>query len=108
MENILPTILIEKNVMVPMRDGVQLATDIYRLQDAPPAPVLIARGTTPRMNARDVMTMGRKRSRAASTAACTRLMPSRCMCAANSTIKIAFFAARPTSVTSPTCRYKSL
>ena len=36
------TILIDKNVMVPMRDGVRLATDVYRLDDAPPAPVLQA------------------------------------------------------------------
>jgi hypothetical protein len=37
------TILIDKNVMVPMRDGVRLATDVYRLQGAPPAPVLLRR-----------------------------------------------------------------
>jgi putative CocE/NonD family hydrolase len=37
------TILIEKSVMVPVRDGVQLATDIYRLEGASPTPVLIAR-----------------------------------------------------------------
>lgn len=37
------TILIEKNVMVPMRDGVRLATDIYRLEGAPPTPVLVVR-----------------------------------------------------------------
>ena len=37
------TILIEKNIMIPMRDGVQLATDIYRLQGAAPLPVLLAR-----------------------------------------------------------------
>lgn len=37
------TILIEKNIMAPMRDGVQLATDVYRLADAPPAPVLVMR-----------------------------------------------------------------
>ena len=37
------TIVIDKNIMVPMRDGVRLATDVYRLQDAPPAPVLLAR-----------------------------------------------------------------
>jgi hypothetical protein len=36
---------------------------------AEPAPVDIASGSTPRMNASEVMTMGRKRSRAASTAA---------------------------------------
>jgi len=37
------TILIEKNIMVPMRDGVRLATDVYRLEGAPPASVLLAR-----------------------------------------------------------------
>jgi putative CocE/NonD family hydrolase len=29
--------------MVPMRDGVQLATDVYRLEGAAPLPVLLAR-----------------------------------------------------------------
>src|SRR6266508_1365022 len=37
------TILIEKNVMVPMRDGVRLATDMYRLDGTTPAPVLLTR-----------------------------------------------------------------
>lgn len=36
-------ILIDKSVMVPMRDGVRLATDVYRLNGAAPAPVLLAR-----------------------------------------------------------------
>jgi uncharacterized protein len=36
-------ILIDKNLMVPMRDGVRLATDVYRLQGATPAPVLLTR-----------------------------------------------------------------
>jgi putative CocE/NonD family hydrolase len=37
------TILIEKNRMVPLRDGVQLATDIYRREGAGPTPVLVVR-----------------------------------------------------------------
>jgi len=37
------TILIEKNIMVPMRDGVRLATDVYRLEDGVPVPVLVVR-----------------------------------------------------------------
>lgn len=37
------TILIDKNVMVPMRDGMRLATDVCRLEGATPAPVLLAR-----------------------------------------------------------------
>ncbi len=36
-------IIIEKNIMVPMRDGVRLATDVYRIEGAPPSPVLVAR-----------------------------------------------------------------
>ena len=37
------TMVIEKNVMVPMRDDVRLATDIYRLEHQVPAPVLVTR-----------------------------------------------------------------
>jgi predicted acyl esterase len=37
------TILIDKNIMVPMRDGVKLATDIYRLESASSTPVLVVR-----------------------------------------------------------------
>lgn len=33
----------ETNVMVPMRDGVQLATDIYRPESTAPLPALVAR-----------------------------------------------------------------
>jgi putative CocE/NonD family hydrolase len=36
-------ILIEKNVMVPMRDGVRLATDVYRPVEGGPVPVLLSR-----------------------------------------------------------------
>ena len=36
-------ILVEKNIMVPMRDGVKLATDVYRPNEEGPFPVLLAR-----------------------------------------------------------------
>src|SRR2546427_6582763 len=36
-------IIVEKNVMVPMRDGVPLATDIYRPAGAGPYPVVLIR-----------------------------------------------------------------
>lgn len=36
-------IVIEKNIMVPMRDGVHLATDLYRLADLAVAPALVMR-----------------------------------------------------------------
>jgi len=34
--------------MVPMTDGVRLATDVFRLQDGPPTPVLLVRTPTAR------------------------------------------------------------
>lgn len=37
------TIVIDKHIMVPMRDGVRLAADVYRLDGAAPAPVLLTR-----------------------------------------------------------------
>ncbi|TVR76836.1 MAG: X-Pro dipeptidyl-peptidase, partial [Sphaerobacteraceae bacterium] len=36
-------IIIDKNVMVPMRDGVEMATDIYRCDTHEPSPVLLQR-----------------------------------------------------------------
>jgi predicted acyl esterase len=36
-------IVIDKDVMVTMADGVRLATDVFRLQEAPPSPVLLVR-----------------------------------------------------------------
>ena len=66
-----------------------------------PAPVLIASGNTPMRKAKDVMRMGRRRSRAASIAASARLAPCWNSSRANSTIRMAFFAA---SLWSPTGR----
>src|SRR5687767_6094999 len=37
------TITVERNIMVPMRDGVRLAADLYRPAGAGPAPVLLQR-----------------------------------------------------------------
>ena len=39
----MPMIRIDKNVMLPTRDGIRLATDVYRLEGASPAPVLVTR-----------------------------------------------------------------
>ena len=68
-----------------------------------PAPAAKTSGTTPRMNAKDVIRIGRSRSRHASRVATNRGCPSSCNCWANSTIRIAFLHARPTSTTSPIC-----
>ena len=67
-----------------------------------PAPVANTSGITPRMNASDVMRIGRSRMRDASIAASTIDSPRLLSCSANSTIRIAFFAASPISMTSPT------
>ena len=69
---------------------------------AAPAPLASISGSTPRMNANDVMRIGRSRSRAASTAASRIDMPCPRSSFANSTIRIAFFAASPTTVIRPT------
>ena len=66
-----------------------------------PAPVATASGATPRMKAKEVIRIGRSRVRAACTAPSSGVAPSSSFWRANSTIKIAFFAARPTSTTKP-------
>ena len=71
-------------------------------RDAEPAPVAIISGTTPRMKANDVMRIGRNRSLAPSIAASTIDRPSfSCFAFANSTIRMAFLAASPRSMTRP-------
>jgi len=55
------------------------------------------------MKASEVITMGRSRSLAASIAALTASMPASRFILANSTIRIAFLAARPMSSTRPIC-----
>src|SRR6185369_9341147 len=68
---------------------------------AAPAPVATTSGTTPSTKASEVMTIGRKRRRAASLAASIGDLPSSTPRCANSTIRIAFFAARPISTIKP-------
>ena len=51
--------------------------------------------------------MGRRRSRAPMSAASARLRPPWNSSLANSTIRIAFLAARPMSITRPICPYTS-
>ncbi|MNZ85505.1 hypothetical protein D3C78_1042990 [compost metagenome] len=72
------------------------------------APLAIASGTTPRMNASEVMTIGRRRRRAACTVASTRSWPSSTRLLANSMIRMAFFADRPIRVIRPTLKNTSL
>ena len=53
------------------------------------------------MNASDVMTIGRRRSRAAFIAASSTDFPASRFITANSKIRIAFFAASATSIVRP-------
>ena len=73
-----------------------------------PAPVASISGTTPRMKANAVIRIGRKRRRADSSAASSSGAPASCFALANSTIRMAFFAARPISITRPICTYTLL
>ena len=64
-------------------------------------PAKIEEKITPRTKAIDVMRIGLRRVLAAATAASKRVCPASSACFANSTMRIAFLAARPTSTTSP-------
>lgn len=64
----------------------------YRL--AAPASEAMAKGTTPKIKANAVIKIGRNRKQAASMAASRMEAPAACLSFANSTIKIAFLAAK--------------
>ena len=66
-----------------------------------PAPEANTSGITPRMNASDVIRIGLSRMRAASIAASVIDWPRSRNCSANSTMRIAFLAASPISMTRP-------
>jgi len=72
-------------------------------RERPPAPSAVQSGRSPKMNANEVIRTGRKRSLAPSSAASTSGRPFSSSPLANSTMRIAFFAARPMSITSPIC-----
>src|SRR5262245_53245773 len=66
-----------------------------------PAPLASTSGTTPRMKANDVITIGRNRARAASVAASRIGLPAARSSRANSTMRIAFFAESAISKNEP-------
>ena len=90
-------------VIIPPITPVPIACWLAEL-----APVAIANGTTPRMNARDVMMIGRSRNRAAFKVASIKSSPWSYRSLANSMIRIAFFADRPMMVIKPTLKNTSL
>ena len=71
------------------------------------APEAMASGTTPKMKASEVMTIGRKRRWAAASADSMTPLPCACRSLANSMIKMAFLADKPMMVISPTWKYTS-
>ena len=68
---------------------------------AAPAPEAVKSGTTPRIKAIDVITIGRNRSWEAFNAASTKLRPAFLDSSATSTIKIAFLEASAIISTKP-------
>jgi len=66
-----------------------------------PAPLANTSGDTPRMNASEVIRIGRSRIRAASIAASTMDTPRPRSSSANCTTRMPFFADSPISITSP-------
>ena len=68
-----------------------------------PAPLAVQSGTHPSTNANEVIRMGRKRYLPAASAASANGCPLSYASFANSTIKMAFFAASPISMTRPIC-----
>jgi hypothetical protein len=95
----------ESSVEATMPPATAVPTE---LRAAAPAPVASANGMTPRMNASEVIRIGRSRMRDDSTAASTIDSPFSRICSANSTIRIEFLAARPISSTRPTWQNTSL
>ena len=71
------------------------------LRASAPAPLATSSGSTPSMNEKAVIRIGRNRSRAADSAASRADSPSSDFNFANSTIRIAFLAAIPISMTNP-------
>jgi len=72
-----------------------------------PAPWETTNGKTPKMKANAVMRMGRSRSRAPASAASKTDVPRSYSVLQNSTMRMAFLAASPISITRPICPYTS-
>ena len=85
-----------------MATNIPLNTTIpITIRACEPAPVAVSNGTTPKINAKAVIKIGRKRSFAATIAASKIGTPLSYSSLANSTIKIAFLATNPINNTKP-------
>ncbi len=93
---------------MPVAASMPAITVVPRIcRPAAPAPRAIHSGTQPRMNAKEVIRIGRRRRRAPSRAASTSGRPFSSSSFPNSTMRIAFLAASPMSITRPICEYTS-
>ena len=91
-----------KNTPIVVANSIPKNTPVpIECRLAAPAPDATTSGTTPRMNANEVMRIGRNRSRPASIAASRMERPLARSSLPNSTIRMAFLAARPTTTTMP-------
>ena len=90
-------------VAIPDADIVAMKRRIAetRWADTEPAPDENASGNTPSINASDVIMMGLKRNLTASMVDSITSIPQSTRSLANSTIRMAFFAASPINVTNP-------
>ena len=84
--------------IIPSKTAVPTARIV-----AAPAPDAMTRGTSPAMNANEVIITARNRNLAASIAAATICSPRRRCSIANSIIRMAFLAASAISTTMPIC-----
>jgi len=102
----LPFLLTLRRVVLPqaMRAIIPPMTVEPRMRRATaPEPLANHNGIIPKINAKEVMRIGRRRKRAPSSVASSRGLPFSYSSFANSTIKMAFFAASPMSMINPIC-----
>ncbi len=89
---------------MPVAASMPPMTTVPRIRrETAPEPVAVQSGTQPRMKANEVIKIGRNRMRAPVSAASMRDLPFSYSSRANSTMRIAFLAARPMSITRPIC-----
>ena len=87
------------NKVAPSIPPTTVVPRVFR--ETPPEPDANQSGKHPKTNANEVMRIGRKRIRAPVNAASMSDVPRSYSVLANSTMRIAFLAARPMSITNP-------
>jgi hypothetical protein len=97
-----------KRLAMSVSVSIPPITTVPRIRrPAAPAPEAVHSGTQPRMNANEVMNRARRRTRTPSSAASTSDIPCSYATLANSTMRIAFLAASPITMSRPICEKTS-